>query len=158
MINNKWWQVCAKEIERWEEGPLLGGRARQVHLHHQGVLDNDDHHDDYHYDYHDDDVNHSGIILTSRQTQNSDSDSRCLRKKKFGFINNHIDLFFFLGLVLICVIWFGQHLELPQSYDQSPNALFIYLGKPIDCSVVIFIRIQRYNTTMLTSIRLMKDD
>ena len=82
----------------------MGGRARQVHLHHQGVLDNDDHHDDYHYDYHDDDVNHSGIILTSRQTQNSDSDSRCLRKKKFGFFNNHIDFFFSLGLVLICVI------------------------------------------------------
>ena len=57
----------------------------------------DDHHNDYHYDYHDDDVNHSGIILTSRQTQYSDSDSRCLRKKKFGFINNHIDLFFFLS-------------------------------------------------------------
>ena len=74
----------------------MGGRARQVHLHHQGVLDNDDHHDDYHY-YHDDDVNHSGIILTSRQTQNSDSDSRCLNKKKIGFINNHIDLFFFLS-------------------------------------------------------------
>ena len=86
----------------------MGGRARQVHLHHQGVLDNDDHHNDYHYDYHDDDVNHSGIILTSRQTQNSDSDSRCLRKKKIGFINNHIDLFFFFsrpGINLCHLIW-----------------------------------------------------
>ena len=48
-------------------------------------------------------------------------------------------------------------MELPQLYDQSPNASFIFLGKPIDYSVAIFIKIQPFNITLLTSGRLIKD-